>query len=407
MPMRGRVIAAVILSLAVVLGLVVGVRGSRSAQPAAGAATPSPSPSTGSASPSGSPSGSPSTTDGSGVQTPSPQPTDGFPPIEALAAGETPPQFVVVSFDGACKHDLWQHYLRLGQRTGSHFTFFLSGLCLLPETKRFLYHGPHKPVGYSAVGFGEPSLIPNRVRDYAQAYDAGNEIGTHFLGHFCDPQGVDTWSSADWTSEITQARTFLDDWAEITGITDPSLTLPFDSSVWKGARTPCLAGKHSAMYPVWVRQRFHYDASSPGLLTWPRKVSHFPTLWNFPLQRIKVVGYGKTNLSMDYNLLFVQNKGEIKASTATCARIETSTYQSLMQALAAVEKGNHAPFFVGNHFNEWACGAYKNALTQFVEDAHAKYPGIDFVTFDYLTKWLDAQDPQVLARLQAEPPPHY
>jgi uncharacterized coiled-coil protein SlyX len=29
------------------------------------------------------------------------------------------------------------------------------------------------------------------------------------------------------------------------------------------------------------------------------------------------------------------------------------------------------------------------------------------VTFDYLTRWLDAQNPKVLARLQAEPPPHY
>jgi len=161
------------------------------------------------------------------------------------------------------------------------------------------------------------------------------------------------------------------------------------------------------MYPVWVKQGFHYDASGPGLLTWPKRISRFPTLWNFPLQRIKVVGYGKTNLSMDYNLLFVQNKGQIKAPAATCSRIQTSTYQSLMQALAAVEKGNHAPFFVGNHFNEWACGAYKNALTQFVLDAHAKYSAIRFVTFDYLTRWLDAQDPKVLARLQKLPPPRY
>jgi hypothetical protein len=405
--MRGRVITAVMLSLAVVLGLAVGLRGSSgsSSAPTAGGTTPGTSPSAGASSPGSSPSTSPG--DGPGVQTPTPQTSDGFPPIVALKAGEAPPQFVVVSFDGACKHELWQHYLSLAKDTGSHFTFFLSGLCLLPDAKRFLYHGPHKPVGYSAIGFGQASLIPNRIRDYTQAYDSGNEIGTHFLGHFCDAQGVGTWSSADWTSEIAQARTFLDHWAEINASTDPSLSLPFDSSVWKGARTPCLAGKRAAMYPVWVKQGFHYDASGPGQLTWPKKVSHFPTLWNFPLQRIKVVGYGKTNLSMDYNLLYVQNKGQIKAPPATCARIQTSTYQSLMQALAAVEKGNHAPFFVGNHFNEWACGAYEKALTQFVQDAHTTYPAIHFVTFDYLSRWLDAQNPKVLARLQARPAPRY
>ena len=403
--MRGRVITAVMLSLAVVLGLAVGLRGTGSPQPSASSASPNSSSTASGAN--GSPTPSTSSTDGPGAASPSPQPTDGFPPIVALKPGETPPQFVVVSFDGACKHELWQHYLSLAAQTGSHFTFFLSGLCLVPDAKRFLYHGPHKPVGYSAIGFGQASLIPDRIREYTQAYDTGNEIGTHFLGHFCDAQGVGIWSTADWTSEITQARTFLDHWAEINGSTDPSLRLPFDSSVWKGARTPCLAGKRAAMYPAWVKQGFHYDASGPGQLAWPKRVKGFPSLWNLPLQRIKVVGYGKTNLSMDYNLLYVQNKGQIKAPPATCARIQTSTYQSLMQALGAVEKGNHAPFFVGNHFNEWACSAYKNALTQFVLDAHTKYPGIHFVTFDYLTRWLDAQNPKVLFRLQAQPAPRY
>ena len=128
-------------------------------------------------------------------------------------------------------------------------------------------------------------------------------------------------------------------------------------------------------------------------------------MWSFPLQRIKVVGYDKTNLSMDYNLLYVQNGGRITAPKANCAKIETSTYQSLMQALAAVENGNRAPFFVGNHFNTWACGAYVDALTQFVQDAHTQYPDIRFVTNYYLVRWLDAQDPKVLKALQRKPAP--
>ena len=398
--MRGRILAAGALVAAVAAGAIVAYVQSPSASTTG--STPTTRPSAASSTPSGATS-SPSPTD---TPTDTPQTTEGFPPITKLTAGERPPQFVVLSFDGACKHELWQHYLQLARDNGAHFTFFLSGLCLVPDAKRSLYHGPGKPVGYSAIGFGQASLIPQRIRDITQAYDEGNEIGTHFLGHFCDAKGVGTWNASQWTSELNQAVKFLNDWKSINGNTDPSLQLPFSADVWKGARTPCLLGKPAAMYPVWKKFGFTYDASRTGSLTWPKKVATYG-LWEFPLQRINVVGYGKTNLSMDYNLLYVQNKGKIDAPPATCKKIENSTYQSLLQALKAVNSGNRAPFFIGNHFNQWACGAYVNALTRFVTDAHATYPDVHFVTFEYLTRWLDAQDPKVLAALQKKPPPRY
>ena len=102
------------------------------------------------------------------------------------------------------------------------------------------------------------------------------------------------------------------------------------------------AGKSSQMYPVWKKQGFTYDASRSGALTWPTRISGFPSMWEFPLQRINIVGYNKTNLSMDYNLLYVQNKAKQTAPAATCAKIQKSTYQSYMQALDAVERTNQA-----------------------------------------------------------------
>ncbi|MFN8168976.1 MAG: hypothetical protein U0S36_09360 [Candidatus Nanopelagicales bacterium] len=408
--MRGRVVIPIALALAVALGLILGVKlpggDSASTTPAAGASTPAPGDSAtpdGSGSPSAKPSADPG--DGSGVEAPVQRATDVYP-ITKLKPGEKPPQFVVVTFDGACKDELWKHYLKLAQDTDSKFTFFLSGLCLVPDRKRFLYKPPRKPAGTSAIGFGDAALIPERIQNLSTAYNAGHEIGTHFLGHFCDAKGVGSWNKADWTSEITQARKFLDQWAEINGSTDPNLKLPFDSSVWQGDRTPCLAGKRSQMYPVFAKEGFTYDASNPGSLIWPKKIPGYD-MWSFPLQRIKVVGYGKSNLSMDYNLLYVQNGGKVSAPPATCARIEKSTYQSLMQALAAVDGGNRAPFFVGNHFNTWACGAYKNALTRFVTDAHAQFPDVRFVTNEYLVRWLDAQDPKVVKSLQKKAAPSY
>ena len=86
-----------------------------------------------------------------------------------------------------------------------------------------MYHPPHKAAGTSAIGFGDAKLIPGRIANLSTAYNMGNEMGTHFLGHFCDSQGVAKWSSADWQSEINQARNFLDNWKSINGNADPTL----------------------------------------------------------------------------------------------------------------------------------------------------------------------------------------
>ena len=249
----------------------------------------------------------------------------------------------------------------------------------------------------SAIGFAEPSFVPQRIENMRTAWNEGNEIGTHFLGHFCDANGVGIWNSDDWRSEIDQFNTFLDDWAKINKIDDQE-ALPFDSSIIKGSRTPCLAGKRDQMYPVFTENGYLYDASNSGSLSWPNKMSN--GLWNFPLQSIKISGYGRSQLSMDYNFLYAQNKAKVEAPQATCDKIEQSTYQSFMDALDAVYKGNRAPLFIGNHFNEWVCGAYKNALTRFIDDATKKYPEMKFVSNMDLLRWLEVQDKSTLKALR-------
>jgi len=401
----GALLAALALALAACSAPVtIAVRPSPT--PSGAASTDSPTPTGGSPSTTPSPSSPASPTgDGGGVASSGTRPADPVA-ITRLEPGARPPQFVVVSFDGTCRTALLRHYLDLGRATGAHFTFFLSGLCLVPEAKRMLYHPPHKPVGASTVGFAAAARVPERIRLMTEAYDDGDEMGTHFLGHFCDRNGIGTWSQADWASEMAQAKAFLDRWREINAPLGQSLQLPFDSGDWRGDRSPCLLGIRSHMYPVFAKAGFTYDASDAGSLVWPRRVPGY-RLWEFPLQRIKVVGYGKSNLSMDYNLLYVQNGGRERATPAQCRRIEESTYQSYTQALAAVLAGNRAPFSLGNHFNDWACGSYTKALTRFVTDTSAQHPEVRFVTFDYLARWLDAQDPTVLAALRAKPAPRY
>ncbi len=418
--MPARVLVPLLLALAAALGLVLGavlpgsssapVSGTSSAPagssessaaaeatdaPADPAATSSESASTDSGAGSGEVTGA-----GGGVSAVN-QPQPEFE-ITKLAPGEKPPQFVVISFDGACSNDIFRRYMDVADQVGAFYTFFVSGLCLLPEEQKFLYETPGRDAGSSAIGFADNSdEVVQRIANYKEAYEKGHEIGTHFLGHWCEPNdgAVNSWGASEWESEFQQDATFMNDWAEINGVADPQ-PLPFNHSVVQGARTPCLEGQRDVMYPIFVDNGFTYDASNAGMLQWPVKNEY--GLWDFPLQTIKVSGYDRSNLSMDYNFLCAQNDCNQEADQATCDNIEQSTYDSLMAATDAVYNGNRAPFFFGNHFNTWVCGAYTNALTRFITEASAKYPDLKFVSNAQLVQWLEAQDPAVLDELVSE-----
>jgi len=399
--MKLRVLVPLLLAVAAAIGLIAGGLLPTSGKGAA------PTSSSGSPKPTSTPSSSASPTTGAVAG------NSKFK-VTRLAAGERPPQFVVVSFDGACRDDLWKHYLALQKQVGAEFTFFFSGLCVVPDRQRFLYHPPHKPVGTSAIGFGTASLVMGRIVNLTAAYNAGDEIGTHFLGHFCDANGVDVWNSADWRSEIHQFDYFLDNWTTINGVSGGP-KLPFTSAIVQGDRTPCLAGQRSQYLPVFQSLGWRYDASGTGTLRWPAKIATsganigapvpFTTsakrsLWEFPLQEIQVVGYGRSQLSMDYNFLYSQNNAQVTGPVSVCNRARTSTYDSYLKAFNAVYTGNRAPLILGNHFNTWLCGAYRDALTNFITTVHTQHPDVQFISFIDLVHWLDAQSPAVLAHLR-------
>ncbi len=323
-------------------------------------------------------------------------------PVEPLASGEKPPQFVVVSFDGACDDELFRHYLGLAERNSARFTFFLSGLCLLPDSKKNEYTPPLKDRGSSSIGFTAADDVPERIRNLTTAYERGHEIGTHALGHFCGAGGVADWDAGHWRSELSQFDAILDNWRTHLGaqLSADIPALPFNSSVVEGIRTPCLQGDRDAMWPVWEEAGFTYDASNTGTPVWPKKIEGFE-LWEFPLQTIPVVGFDRGALSMDYNLMCVQNGCSTRADPPKVKQVERSTYDTYMQATKAACDGNRSPLFFGNHFNTWVGGAYRNALTRFVDDVKDSCPDVQFVSNRDLVRWLSAQDPAVLERLRA------
>src|SRR5918998_1337502 len=90
--------------------------------------------------------------DGSTADT-GPQPHQPVP--QRLEPGQTPPQFVVFSWDGAANLEtgLFPRFRSLAAEYGAAMTFFLSGIYALPSEERMRYAPPRHPVGASDINF--------------------------------------------------------------------------------------------------------------------------------------------------------------------------------------------------------------------------------------------------------------
>ncbi|MFE3769305.1 hypothetical protein [Streptomyces sp. NPDC057579] len=319
-----------------------------------------------------------------------------------LKPGEQPPQFVVFSWDGALEGDerLFSHYRELAKDYDAHMTFFLTGIYLLPKSKQDLYHPPRHPVGSAAISYPTDEHIRTTLTQLAAAYQDGNEIGTHFNGHFCGAKGGGDWSVAEWKSEIDQFYDFVEKWRTNTGYRDvPALPFDFRKEV-TGGRAPCLEGQPNLLKAM-KSYGWRYDASSPGdFQIWPAKKDG---VWDFPLQMLPYPGGNYQGLSMDFNFLYNQSKGETKGDPAKYATWEQQTVDSYMAGFNRVYYGSRAPLFIGNHFEDWNGSIYMKAIDKVVKGTCTK-KGVKCVSFKELADWLDAQRPETLQRLRGLDP---
>ncbi|ARF53764.1 hypothetical protein [Streptomyces gilvosporeus] len=321
---------------------------------------------------------------------------------EKLEPGQKPPQFVVFSWDGAGEvgNGLFPRFRKLARDHNASMTFFLSGLYLLPESKKRMYQPPNNPVGASAIGYLADDHIKATLKNVRAAWLDGHEIGTHFNGHFCGEGhgSVKHWTPAQWQSEIDQAMEFVTKWRTNTGFTDIE-SLPFDySKELAGGRTPCLLGQDNLL-PTARKLGWRYDASSPGgLQVWPTKRQG---LWDFPLQQVPFPGHSFQVLSMDYNMMFNQSKNSTKAPPVNYPGWRKQAAEAYIAGFRRAYETNRAPFFIGNHFEQWNGGIYMDAVEEaFKHIADEKRKDVRLVSFRQLCDWLDAQDPQVLADLR-------
>ncbi|MEV8320364.1 hypothetical protein AB0Q95_40055 [Streptomyces sp. NPDC059900] len=316
-----------------------------------------------------------------------------------LEPGETPPQFVVFSWDGAGEvgTGLFPRFLKLAEDHDARMTFFLSGLYLLPESKKRLYRPPNNAVGASDIGYLSDDHIKETLGYVRQAWLEGHEIGTHFNGHFCTGTGsVANWTPAQWHSEIDQAASFVKEWRTNTGWTDlPSLPFDYDKEL-VGGRTPCLLGQGNLL-PVARERGWRYDSSSPGgLQRWPEKRLG---VWDLPLQQIPFPGHRFEVLSMDYNVLANQSKNSTRAPSYNYPGWRTQATGSYLAGFRRAYETNRAPFFIGNHFEDWNGGIYMDAVEETLKRIAGK-EDVRLVSFRQFVDWLDVQDPAVLARLR-------
>ncbi|KUO20976.1 polysaccharide deacetylase family protein [Streptomyces dysideae] len=320
-----------------------------------------------------------------------------------LEPGETPPQFVVFSWDGAAEvgNGLFPRFLDLAKDHGASMTFFLSGLYLLPESKKRLYDPPNNPRGASDIGYLTDGHVKATLANVRRAWLEGHEIGTHFNGHFCAGTGsVGNWTPQQWRSEIQQAKGFVKEWRTNTGWSElPALPFDYDKELI-GGRTPCLLGQDSLL-PTARELGWRYDASSPGgRQVWPVKKEG---LWDLPLQQIPFPGRSFEVLSMDYNMLANQSVNSTNAPSYNYPAWRKQSGDAYIAGFRRAYETNRAPFFVGNHFEQWNGGIYMDAVEQaFKHIAAEKEKGADvrLVSFRQFVDWMDVQEPEVLAKLR-------
>ena len=322
--------------------------------------------------------------------------------ITKTPKGAKPPQIIVASFDGAGWHEKWQFWQSLQEEVPFHFTGFLSGTYLLSEATKDKYVGPGHNPGISSIAWTKPEDVPIEIKDLNRALSRGDEIGSHFNGHFCSgvTSPVGSWSTADWNNEMDQFNSFITNVNANNGIDEKLDLVPGDI---KGVRTPCLEGQPTQMYPAFQSHGIVYDSSvtRSGLL-WPEKDAQYG-IWQMGMSTFPMFGGGRPLITMDYNFYYRQHQASSDGVTPEQSKADSAvvlgTYRDMYHAAFT---GNRAPIILGNHFNSWNNDAYQNAMADFIKEACGK-PQTYCVPFIDLVTWMESQDPAYLADLQALP----
>jgi guanyl-specific ribonuclease Sa len=343
---------------------------------------------------------------------------DGFVPHK-LKPGEHPPQFIVVSFDGVGWDEKWQYWFDIGTKVPFRFTGFLSGTYLLSDQTKTIYHPPFYKPGSSQINWNTAADLPVQIANLNHALATGNEIGTHFNGHFCQgaglPSGGNNWTKADWNTELDQFFSLLKNYRVNNTLGSDVPQLGVTAGEVLGERTPCLEGKADALFPALTAHHMIYDSSfTKRGISWPKQSPKYQ-IWQIGMAEFPIHGTlpsgspvapGKrtqhVQITMDYNFWYSQ-RGATSADAAGSAADSQQVLDTYKDMYNATFNGNRAPLILGNHFNSWNNNAYSDAIGNFVLQTCGQ-PDTQCVPFQDLIAWMLVQDPTRLAQLQAQDP---
>ncbi|WP_245886124.1 polysaccharide deacetylase [Umezawaea tangerina] len=314
--------------------------------------------------------------------------------MHKLGPNEKPPQFVMFSFDGAASKEHWDRVLPIARDAKAHVTGLLSGVYMLTESEGATgYTGPGHDRGESAIDFGGSRQdVDLRIGYLNDAIAAGHEIGTHYNGHFCKgtEPSVGTWNTDQWNNELDQFFAIIDK--------SRARGFALDPANIRGGRTPCLEADWKAAFPAMKSHGLVYDTSHVSLgVTWPTVIDG---VYEFPLPEVKVPALNKQAVMMDFNLWSVLNGAkEQPERAAEFSSVVVDTYRDVYRT---VFNGNRAPLTIGNHFNEWAGGAFADAVEKFMGEVCVLKDTV-CATYTEVIQWMQLQDPSILAQLRSFP----
>ena len=300
------------------------------------------------------------------------------------------PQFVVIAFDGSADPAMWEKtrtFARdeLARGVSMKFTYFVSGVYFLSNANRDKYLAPGNIAGHSNIGFGGGKAdIIQRVAEMNAAHNEGHEIGSHLNGHFDGSR----WTYDDWRQELASFSDLVFNAAHNNGIDPAQCSLDFTADKIVGLRAPYLA-KNSKLITALDDAGYRYDASSVSRPdAWPVK---FKNVWEMPLAYAKLHGTDRRLIIMDYNFYYLQSEARDTAvkGSEEWKNIYDQTLNTYLDYFYANYKGNRAPVFIADHFENWNDGVYWEALKDFATTVCGREE-VRCATYTQLADYLDS-----------------
>lgn len=267
--------------------------------------------------------------------------------------------YVVAGFDGSYNAKRWDEILSFARGTGVKFSFFISGVYLIPNVEKNTYIYPTDPTktGISGIGFGgtkdEVLVRKNWIR---KALDEGHDIQSHLNCHIPG----DDWSQAAWAREIEQFDKITADIPVIAKhIRFPNLV--HNENVYLAMAQYGYRTIIGVVQPNWNgfnRITLEYNGE-------PYTIIEFPIPRN-----------GK-GLLMDWNTNEYDKKHNVSSLQA-----EEYVYSAYMKEAALCIEDNR-PLFLSHHFTWYNNGAHWRAMKRALKDLK-KYYKVEFVTINEL-----------------------